>query len=154
VGIKLAALPHGHILAGQYVVESVTVGGPAHLNHIDVGDVLIKVDGEEMVGMGLSAVTSKLQVQHAFLVAVIVRLLWCIELCTECRVRLHWLVLGGKHLTHHSTGHRRKQGITQLPAALRRNPVPRGASVGHPGQVIHGDFEAPRVILVLFSDWT
>ena len=63
VGIKLAALPHGHILAGQYVVESVTQGGPAHLNHIDAGDVLIKIDGEEMVGMGLSAVTSKLQVQ-------------------------------------------------------------------------------------------
>ncbi len=62
MGIKLAALPHGHILAGQYVVESVALGGPAHLNHIDVGDVLIKVDGEDMVGMGLSAVSSKLQV--------------------------------------------------------------------------------------------
>jgi C-terminal processing protease CtpA/Prc len=63
VGIKLAALPHGHILAGQYVVESVVVGGPAHVNHIDVGDVLIKVDGEETVGMSLSSVTSKLQVK-------------------------------------------------------------------------------------------
>ena len=62
VGFTVGPVADGHLLAGHFQVDSIDFQGPAASSGIQVGDVLLKIDGAEVSGKEKSFVDSKLKV--------------------------------------------------------------------------------------------